>query len=619
MPEDPKNSGNRCGQVFVLTIQIAICWFMLCFQSPAQENPKKYNWLFDKKNPTETKSEQPNYSFFFISFDKQIKLARKTYLAGEQENALKQYGAAIIQYEQMVDDIPPGHEIISELEDRFGVYDEFCAKVFGPAHMDPPDKRTAEFFQLMERRRICRRNLLMKKLGEVKFFDVSATLVKDESTLLTKLLEMRSELLPQTREAEASVRASISDIRKSLFKDSKYFTALRRNQPVELDRFRKVLKNDELTLDLNLLADRVIVGVITSENAVYYQSETPRADVDKIVLQIREKLKEFSSGGDSTFMGHAWKEPCRRIYRALLGSLPPLPKEKTKILVIPDRSLWYLPISVMLDGEDRPFGRDRLISYVNSADLLAWTRSEAARNFAAASDLLIFESLPWVTADQLQDSGEAVKKKAKKIKSDDKIEALILNNPSYPKPSEMVAAMTGVVKKSDAWIGPACTRERFAEYGTKRCKILIQAVPLKTADNLSKSNQTQFYFSGKNAVSRQAPLSGLFASPVQANLWILPVAWSDFGEKDGPLGEGPLLLNLVMFYSGVSAAAINYSDPNWGAEDPYVLNIVKQTGSGVPVGKVLAEFPRELSSGFDQSFEGKPPSWAGWILLGDPN
>jgi hypothetical protein len=63
---------------------------------------------------------------------------------------------------------------------------------------------------------------------------------------------------------------------------------------------------------------------------------------------------------------------------------------------------------------------------------------------------------------------------------------------------------------------------------------------------------------------------------------------------------------------------VNYSDPNWGADDPYLMAILKKASEKKPPGKVLAEYPRDMPAGLATSFSGKPPSWSGWILIGDP-
>jgi len=101
-------------------------------------------------------------------------------------------------------------------------------------------------------------------------------------------------------------------------------------------------------------------------------------------------------------------------------------------------------------------------------------------------------------------------------------------------------------------------------------------------------------------------------------LTLLPISWFEIKDPENLNGEGPLLLNLALLYSGSKLTLINYSDPNWGAEQPFLSTILKKMAAKESPSQALADVPRELPAGMDSSFSGKPPSWSGWILLGDP-
>jgi hypothetical protein len=74
-----------------------------------------------------------------------------------------------------------------------------------------------------------------------------------------------------------------------------------------------------------------------------------------------------------------------------------------------------------------------------------------------------------------------------------------------------------------------------------------------------------------------------------------------------------------MSYAGVRASLLNYSDPNWGPDDPFVLGVLKKVAEKAPPVESLAGLARDIPAGLDASFSGKPPSWTGWILMGDPS
>jgi hypothetical protein len=512
------------------------------------------------------------------------------------------------------------------MEQRFPIFDELATKLLGPIHMDPKESLAPEVFHLLEQRRICRRNITLKKAGSVEFFDVPGSLLQEESDILGKLLELKDEIpSAQTRQAEATLKSTLSEVRKSLLKSSAHFAAFRRSAPVPLVEVRKtVLNKNEIILDFNLLSDRMVVGLITAEKAIYYQIPSNRVEIDRSVFLLQEKLKEFTTGSRSTFMGHAWKEPARRIYRNLFGKLPALPPDKTTVFVVPDRSLWYLPMAVMLDAEDRPFGQDRVVSIIPSVDMLKFVRSSAPKKAKAAlsGNLVLFESIPWVPEEDLSEkpTQPTVKKTAQRVMTEEeKIERLILANPVYPKASEIVTSIEKIFKKSDVWIGPAATVDRLAGYRDRQEDVAVLAMPLSMTDAVTPDKQPAFFFSPNTKKVRKFDVAGFFAIPFGAALSVAPVSWLDLQDKEALLGEGPLLLNTAMYYAGIRTVLINYSDPNWGGEEPFLLSILKNAAEKQPPAQALAAYVRDLPSGLDPAFSGKPPSWTGWILMGDPN
>jgi hypothetical protein len=586
--------------------------------------PKKYHWLFRQKAPELPPSDVES-STLLDQLDREIKLARKLYLSGETDNAILKYRNALDQYESILEDIPPGNGLLNEMEQRFVIFDELATKLLGPVHLEPREDLAGGIFHIVERRRICRRNLTLKKAGQIQFFDAPNNLIKDESDVLISILQLKNEgPTHANRQAEAALKSSVSDIRKTIQKSSPHYAALRRGTPISLAELRKdILGQNEMILDLSLFSDRIVIGVITSQRAIYHQVPVNRAEIDKGVFYLQEKLKEFNLGSRSTFMGHAWKEAGRRIHRTLLGQIPPLPSDKKVVFVIPDRSLWYLPFSIMLDAEDRPFGMDKVVSLIPSADMLKLVRSSVSKtkNSGFNGDLLLFESIPWIAEEDMKESagGTGGRKKAPhKMSEEARIEQLILTNPVYPKPSEIVITVQKIFRKFDVWVGPAATMDRFREYKERGGDVAVMAVPMAVTDGVTPERQPSLFFSPDKKGRRQLPVRDLFAVPLGSRLVIVPVSWFDVPDKESATGEGPLLLNIALLYSGVKMGMINYSDPNWGTEEPFVLSILKKASQKATSMEALTGYAREMPSGLDASFSGKPPAWTGWILSGDP-
>jgi hypothetical protein len=587
------------------------------------DSPRKYQWLFRQRTP-ELPAAEPETSTLLEPLDREIKLARKLYLSGETENAILKYRNAVDQFESILEDIPPGHGLLAEMEQRFVIFDELATKVLGPVHVDPKEELSGGVFHVLERRRACRRNLTLKKAGPIRYFDASNSLLTDEADILRKIIQLRTEGPSHAnRQAEAALRTALADTRKKLLKGTPHYSILRSGNHISLADLRKdILRKHEMVLDFSLFSDRIVVGVITTDRAIYYQVAANRAEIDKGVFHLQEKLKEFNLGSRATFMGHAWKEAGRRIYRNLFGRIPRLPADKSTVFVIPDRSLWYLPFSVMLDSEDRPFGSDRLISLLASADVLRLTRTSPGSQSAGFNgELLLFESIPWIAEEEVKEPvGASGRKRAavQKMTEEQRIEQLILTNPVYPKASEMVILIQKMFGKFDVWVGPTATVDRFREYKDRGDDVAILAVPAAMTDVVVPDRQPCFFFSPDNKGRRQFAAKEFFSLPLGSRLLIVPVSWFDVPDKESALGEGPLLFATAIHYAGIRMGMINYSDPNWGSDEPFLLSILKNAAQKVPATQVFGSYTREIPAGLDASFSGKPPAWTGWILMGDP-
>jgi len=594
---------------------------MLAKKKPDRKS--RYQWLFGKKRESDPRI--PANAKVLEGFDREIKQARKLYLSGETDKAVLKYRSAIDRFESLVDAIPNGSALVHEMDRRFRVYDELATKILGPVEREPKESLARSIFYLMEKRRLCRRNLILKKAGVLGFFDVPRSLLKEEARILKELEEIRGRgALRPDRPGEETLKQRLAEVRRSLQKSSPRYALFRRGLPVPLGEVRRdLLKRDEMILDFNIFRDRMVVGLISTERAVYHQIQVNESEIDKGVFKLQEKLREFTSSGRSTFMGHAWKEPCRRIHRTLLGRLPPLPALKTTIFVIPDRSLWYLPMSVLLDEEDRPFGRDRLVSMIPSADMLRFIRSADDRKQPGGRTpaLTLFESLPWVSDDDARKAARRKstgKKRTGETTELARIERLILSNPVYPKPSEIVLKMQKLFKKSDVRVGPAATSDHLFNTKEHGADLTVLAVPLALTDTVGIEHQPCFFFSPDKRGRRRLNVGRLFEIPMESRLMVLPTCWFHAPEKETPLGEGPLLLSTALFYSGVPVTLLDYSNPGWGSDDPFLLTVFKKVAQGVPPGKALADYARRMPAGLDSSFSGKPPAWSGWIVLGDP-
>lgn len=592
----------------------------------AQQEPdarSRYRWLFGGQ-PSEPSPPSQDVSIL-EEFDRELKQARRFYLAGQVEQGVLKYRSAIDRLEALMDAVPSGHPLLNEMDERFQVFDEVVSKLLGPVAAEPKEDSAGQIFYLMEKRRICRRHLALKKAAIPAFFEVPRDLVSEEARILQELADI-SKQKPSVGDPSAveARKARLAKVRTAIQESSARLSQLTRGVPSPLAEVRRdLLLADEMLLDFSFFRDRMVVGVISRENATYHQVQVNVAELDRGVFNLQEKLREFTSGDRSTFMGHAWREPSRRVYRALFGNLPTLPDDKRTVFVIPDRSLWYLPLSMLLDTEDRPLGRDRLISLIPSVDMLKFIRSSPRPtiNPGKTPGLLLFESLPWVSEEDAKKAAtraSAKKKKARKVSEEERIEELILTSPVYPKASAVVLKIQKMFSKFDVFVGPSATMDRLSHYRDSLKDLAVLALPYAVTDTVTADHQPTAFFSPDKSGRRRFPVKELFDAPIAAKLMLVPTCWFDVADKEAPLGEGPLLLTVAMLYGGTPLAMINYSNPDWGNDDHYIEAVAAKIAGGAPAGRALAEYARTMPSSLDSSFSGRPPAWSGWIVLGDP-
>ncbi len=590
----------------------------------AEKSPdrQRYRWLFRQQSDSDR--AEPEAASILERLDRELKQARRLYRSGQVDNALVKFRSVIDHLEALIDDCPPGHPLLKDLARRFDVFEELTMRMLGPVESEPSKEIAGRIFHLMEKRRICLRNLTLRKAAVLDFFDVPSKLLEGEADTLKQLLQLKQDLLnPGTRAKEEKLKTQLNTLRRSLQKSSPRYALVRRGMALSLDEARKNLIGEkELVLDFNLFRDRMVVGVITADNAVYYQTQASRTDIAKAVFNLQAKLREFTLGGRSTFMGHAWKEPCRRVFRALFGSIPPLPADKTRVFVIPDGPLWYLPMSALLDTEDRPFGRNRVVSFIPSMDMLQFirTQSQGVTAKAPPTSLLLFESLPWISEEELRTGPKRKKGESghESLTEGERIERLILTNPVYPKPSEIVIDLQKMYRQFDVWVGATATMDRFLEYKDQDRFVTVLATPCAMTDRVSADRQPSLFFSPDRRGQRRFYAARFFGHKMRSRLAVFPIAWFDVVDPEAPDGEGPLLMATALLYGGTAATLVNYSNPDWGTEAPFLNSVLSRMAAGESPGKALGAYQREMPAGLDSSFSGRPPAWSGWILLGAP-
>lgn len=133
-----------------------------------------------------------------------------------------------------------------------------------------------------------------------------------------------------------------------------------------------------------------------------------------------------------------------------------------------------------------------------------------------------------------------------------------------------------IFKNFEVFVGPTATVNRFLEVKPRSEILAILAVPLGVKDTISGETQPKFFFSPDKTGERRFLVKDLFSVPMSNGLTLLPISWFEVKDPENSSGEGPLLLNLALLYSGSKLTLINYSDPNWGQINPSFQRCLKR-------------------------------------------
>ncbi len=587
----------------------------------AQNKPNtRFKWLFDEKPTSPAKTNQTQNEIF-TNFDSILKGAREQYLSNKTRKAGEQYRKAIKELFRIINILPSGHPGLNGALERTQVFEESAMKILGPADYDISPEISKEMFHLMEEKRTARRLITLKMADIKSVFDVPSDLMELENKLLQTLLNYVND---DKNKDISHIKNKLKYVRSRIAAHSQEWAPFFLSSTISglLTVQTQVLRDNELILDINLLPDRALMGYISRSKCSYFQFRIDPENLSDAILDLQNKVKGYTKGDESSFMGHAWKEASRRVYRELFSITPELESKWTNVYVLPDKSIWYLPFSILLDPSDQPLGYGRTISMLPSARMLVFHRSlrrqEPRRERGAR--ILGFESTPWIPQDQLmKNSPKKRPPKHAHVKGMSHISQLILSNRSYPKPSKFMLEVDKIAPKSALWVGPAATLDNWLKQKRDGRLFTLLAVPAPTPDKVSHHRQPTFIFSFDKKKKRRLMARDLFAKRHLTMMLAIPNAWVEMeDERSAPLGQGPLLMSLGAAYSGAESYMINYSNPEWGEDEPYLMELIEKIASGNDPWSAIKGIKLKLAGDGAYSFTGRPPAWAGWIIVGCP-
>lgn len=147
--------------------------------------------------------------------------------------------------------------------------------------------------------------------------------------------------------------------------------------PINADSAFSILRDGEAIVVYNLIDDRErrdglhpMAYVLTNEGILSHRLEIEESDVAESIKFFRDAITNPAKRNDGS-----WRSPSRKLYSDLFESVvSKLPSNISHLSIVPEGAMHYLPISALLDENDRFLVESFTISIAPSVSILKLTR-----------------------------------------------------------------------------------------------------------------------------------------------------------------------------------------------------------------------------------------------------
>lgn len=211
--------------------------------------------------------------------------------------------------------------------------------------------------------------LLMEKAekleGEIRFYSGEEN--RDEE----KLLNLKKEY---------------QKVLEELKQESPEYVSLKTVTPPPLEKIQSLLDKDTVLLEYFCGEKDLILWIITKDNIFTKITTLERKELNNKISGYREEIAINMTV--EKLKSDSWKEMSKNLYSVIFGDIETYLKGKTRLIIVPHRSLHYLPFHTLINLQEQFLGEKYEISYLPSAAVLSYCRE---KNTDKKENLLAFE------------------------------------------------------------------------------------------------------------------------------------------------------------------------------------------------------------------------------------
>jgi CHAT domain-containing protein len=370
---------------------------------------------------------------------------------------------------------------------------------------------------------------------------------------------------------------------------------LRYPEPLNLKQAQAALPDDRTALVSFILDTPASYAFVVSRNGFNRIRLPSRRLIEPAVTALRSKLSVPPKPGAPAF-----EDDAARLYRSVFQPLQPSLRGRTRIVLVPDGMLHYLPFEALLSSRNRFLAEDYTIAYAPSASVLH-SLSRRRRSTAPSMDLLAFADPATATGTPRSEMRSVLERQGLALGPipNARIEVDRISRLYPPSASK---TFTGAAATEDAFKHEPLARYRQIHMATHA--VIDEHLPIRSGIVLSPSGK------GEDGLLTLAEIYNL---KLDADLVTLSACQSGLGKL--VRGEGLIGLTRALFYAGANRVAVSLWNVNDVATAPFMERVYRAMRAGDSPADALAKAKQQMLRSASAGLR-HPYYWAPFVLVG---
>ena len=429
-----------------------------------------------------------------------------------------------------------------------------------------------------------------------------------------------AKLEEELKQAEDERQRLESEIRQKHYK----YAEIHYPSPLRVEAIQRMLDEQTALLEYTLGAEGSYLFVVSRDSIHSYR--LPQAsEINPLVEDVRRALSHPGRRSIGRYVRAA-----RQLYEALIAPAAAVLSDKKRLLIAPDRALYYLPFEILLDDMPRTGGRADYralpymvrrwaISYIPSASVLSSLRkkrfvTERGEDLSARKEIVAFGDPVYALKDanQSPDAGRAGQIIRSLFGPEERWDLQRLRDSGRE-----VAGIANSYKPEEValYLG-----EQASEENVKASRHLRNARRIHFAAHGFISERRPQHSGLVLTLSEQSKEDGLlqvyeiFDMKLSAELVVLSACRTGLGKEVH--GEGVMGLMRAFMYAGASSVVVS----QWQVADRSTADLMVKFYKRMngPLDKTEALRGAKLEM-IESDLYSHPYYWAPFVLVGEPN